>query len=267
MRKSTARGETVRRLLRGCRIGFVLDKKKNISKEKRLARKPWPKDVEARILIESRRVCAFCHYFENDNRLKMRGQIAHVDRDPSNVEPENGAYLCKEHHDEYDSVSTQSKRLNPAELKEARESLHVFFESGGSPSRTEKLTRRPKQPNRRGVSLAVYERRLPIYKVTIEFIRYVVRDLKPDYPQIIKFGHDTEEALFLFGEQIAQYLAELSKRAVRLHAVMKMREAATYNPQVGNFEALISEETSLAAWFTDQYDVTRREFAPFLRLE
>jgi hypothetical protein len=198
----------------------------------------------------------------------MRGQIAHVDRDPSNGELENGAYLCKEHHDEYDSVSTQSKRLNPAELKEARASLHAFLESGGLPSSSGKLTRRLKQPNRRGVPLAVYERRLPIYKATIEFIRYVVRDLKPEYPQIIKFGHETEEALFLFGEQIAQYLRELSSKAVRLHAVVKMREAAvTYNREVGNFEALVSEETSLAAWFTDQYDATRREFAPFLRLE
>ena len=231
------------------------------------ARKPWPKDVEEKILIESRRVCAFCHYFENDNRVKMRGQIAHADRDPSNVEQENGAYLCKEHHDEYDSKSTQSKRLTPAELKEARDDLHVFFESGGLPSSPGKLARHPKRPSRPGVSLAVYERRLPIYKTTIEFVRYVVRDLKPDYPQIIKFGHDTEEALFLFGEQIAQYLAELSKRAVRLHAVVKMLEAATYNRQVGNFEALVNEETSLAAWFAEQYDVTRSEFAPFLRLE
>jgi len=48
---------------------------------------------------------------------------------------------------------------------------------------------------------------------------------------------------------------------------VKMREAATYNRQVGNFEDLINEETSLAGWFTDQYDATRRELAPFLRLE
>jgi len=233
-----------------------------------LARKRWPDDVETQILIKSRRVCAFCHYFDNDRRVTMRGQIAHVDRNPGNVELENGAYLCKEHHDEYDSVSRQSKSLSPAELKEARESLLEFFESGGLPSGPRKLARRPKQPNRRGVSLAVYERRLPIYKTTIEFIRYVVRDLQPGYPEIIKFGRDTEEALFLFDDHIAHYLGELSKRAVRLHAVVKMREAAavTHNRQ-GNFESLINEETSLAAWFTDQYDATRREFASFLRLE
>jgi hypothetical protein len=118
------------------------------------------------------------------------------------------------------------------------------------------------------VSLAVYERRLPIYKAMIEFIRYVAQDSKPDYPRIMKFGHDTEEALFLFGEHVAQYLRELSTGPVRRHAVVKMREAAvTYNRPVGNFEALLNEETSLATWFTAQYDVTRREFAPFRRLE
>ena len=114
----------------------------------------------------------------------------------------------------------------------------------------------------------MYERRLPIYKITIEFIGYVVQDLKPEYPRIFKFGHDTEEALFLFDEQIAHYLRELSMQAVRLHALVKMREAAvTYSRQVGNFETLLNEEMALATWFTEQYDATRREFVPFLRLE
>ena len=47
-----------------------------------------------------------------------------------------------------------------------------------------------------------------------------------------------------------------------------MREAAlTTHDRQGNFESLINQETVLATWFTEQYDVIRREFAPFLRLE
>jgi hypothetical protein len=108
---------------------------------------------------------------------------------------------------------------------------------------------------------------LPIYKLAIEFIRYVVSDIPPEYPRIIKFGRDTEEALFLFDEQVAEYLRELSNRAVRLHAVVKMREAATNQPKVGNLESLFHEETSLLTWFTEQYDEARKIFVPFLRLE
>jgi hypothetical protein len=234
--------------------------------EGKMPRKSWPENVRTQILIKSKRICAMCFYFESDWSVKTRGQIAHVDRDPSNAEMENGAYLCKNHHDEYDMVSTQSVRFDPAELKQARESLYEFLQSGGAPSRENKMARRPKQPKRPAVSLAVYDRRLPIYRTTIEFIRYVVRDLKPGYPEIIKFGHDTEEALFLFDERIAQYLGELSSRAVRLHAAVMMREAAVYR-RVGNFESQLEQETSLAAWFTEQYDATRRIFAPFLRVE
>lgn len=232
-----------------------------------MPRTTWPKDVENRILIESRRVCALCFYFQNDSRVKMRGQIAHVDRDASNIDPENGAYLCKQHHDEYDAVSMQSKRLTLAELKEARANLYEFLRSGGLPSTDKKVARHAKE-KQRGISLAVYDRRLPIYKATIEFIRYVVQDLRPEYPRIIKFGHDTEEALFLFDEEIAQYLDELSKRAVRLRSVVKMRQApAVMDNRYGDSESLDSEQTTLSAWFTDQYHETRRRFAPFLRLE
>jgi hypothetical protein len=231
-----------------------------------LPRKPWPDDVRAKILIRSKRICAFCFYFD-DRSVKTRGQIAHVDRDPTNSEIDNGAYLCKNHHDEYDMKSSQSQRLTPAELKEARANVYEFLESGGLPASQKKLPR-PKQSKPRPVSLAVYERRLPIYKATIEFLRYVVGDLKPEYPKIIQFGRDTEEALFLFDEEVAQYLRELSNRSVRLHAVVKMREAAvTYNRTTGNFESWIAQETSLVEWFTDQDDEIRRRFAPFLRLE
>ena len=236
-----------------------------------MPRRSWPEDVRAEILIRSKRICAFCFWFHNDSSVKLRGQIAHVDRNPSNSELENGVYLCKEDHDEYDMTSNRSQRLSPAELKQARANVHEFVASGGLPSLSStqrKLARLPKQLKRRGVSLAVYERRLPIYKSTIEFVRYVVGDLKPQYPEIIKFGRDTEEALFLFDEQIAQYLRDLSSRAVRLHAVMKMPEGAvTYNRDTGNFQSWIAEEMSLAAWFTEQYDESRRVFSPFLRLD
>ena len=232
-----------------------------------MPRKHWPVDVRDNILTKSRRICAFCFYFENDSQTKTRGQIAHIDRDPTNAELENGAFLCKDHHDEYDMKSAQSQRLSPAELKQAQTNVYDLVASGGLFLNRTKLTR-PKPSKRRAVSLAVYERRLPVYKTTIEFIRYVVTELKPEYREIIKFGRDTEEALFLFDEQVAEYLRELSGRAVRLHAVVKMREAAvTYNRETGNFQAWITEETSLATWFTEQYDVTRRVFSPFLRLE
>jgi hypothetical protein len=63
-------------------------------------------------------------------------------------------------------------------------------------------------------------------------------------------------------------MAELRKVRppnARTRIYLSMSIGLIHNSQ--SCQALINEETSLAAWFTEQYDVTRREFAPFLRLE
>jgi len=46
-----------------------------------------------------------------------------LDRDPSNSDPENLAFLCLEHHDQYDSRPSQSKGFTPEEVKRYRTAL------------------------------------------------------------------------------------------------------------------------------------------------
>lgn len=58
----------------------------------------------------------------------MRGQIAHVDRDAANNDPDNLAFLCLLHHDMYDSRSLQSKGMTPAELRSYRDELRSVMD-------------------------------------------------------------------------------------------------------------------------------------------
>lgn len=113
-----------------------------------------------------------------------------------------------------------------------------------------------------GASLEVYERRLPIYQVTIQFIRDVVKDLNPELEVIFQFSTDTEEALFLFDETVAEYLWDMYKKALRLRTIRALKRRG----EMKNYHELVQEETALAAWFTSQYDAARSRFAPFLRL-
>jgi hypothetical protein len=53
------------------------------------------------------------------------GQIAHLDRDRSNSAEENLAFLCFEHHDEYDSRTSQRKGLTAGEVKAFRDELQT----------------------------------------------------------------------------------------------------------------------------------------------
>lgn len=55
-----------------------------------------------------------------------KGQIAHLDRDRTNNAEDNLAFLCLDHHDEYDSKTSQSKGLTEQEVKVYREQLYQW---------------------------------------------------------------------------------------------------------------------------------------------
>lgn len=230
----------------------MLDSKKG-------TKRSFPREVETAVLFQSKRRCALCFGFTGD-LAKKHGQLAHIDRNPANADKDNAVFLCMPHHDEYDSVPRQTKRITPEELKLYRQALYEALAVPGALGQA----RRPKL-NRTGtkgvasVSTDIYDRRIPIYRATLQFLRAVNTDLRPDLQAIIKFGAETDEALFLFDEIIADHLSELVKRAFRLRAV-----AQTLS--MGFTEAMAKEETELAMWFYEQFAETRRKFAPFLRL-
>ncbi len=117
------------------------------------------------------------------------------------------------------------------------------------------------------MALEVYDRRLPIYQTTMQFVREVVSDLRPELKLIMRFFADTDQALFLYDDSIAGYLDELFKKALRLHTVDLMRTSMrTDDREPDNFMALVKEQTALASWFIDQHAEIRARFAPFLRM-
>ncbi len=209
-----------------------------------------------------------CFCLDDDHGLK-RGQLAHIDRNPENDAPENLAFLCAAHHDEYDITSLQTKGYKADELRKYQEILHAYMESWAPQLHTKRSRNTPgrRAGRRAGVSLEVYDRRIPIYHKTIQFVRDVASDLRPEIKLILKFSSDTEEALFLFDENIAEYLTGLFNRALRLHTVDLMRAGMwTDDRDAEKFAALVKEQTDLAVWFTEQHREIRTRFAPYLRL-
>jgi len=63
---------------------------------------------------------------KQDNTEK-KGQIAHLDHDPSNNEPDNLVFLCFDHHDQYDTPPSQAKGLTIEEVKRYRTELSLHF--------------------------------------------------------------------------------------------------------------------------------------------
>lgn len=86
------------------------------------SRSGLPSKIETEVLLSSRRRCAICYGLNRDTSVKQ-GQIAHLDRDRSNNKIENLAFLCLDHHDQYDSRMSQSKGLKSTEVKYYRAEL------------------------------------------------------------------------------------------------------------------------------------------------
>ena len=161
-----------------------------------------------------------------------------------------------EAHARYDSRSRQTKGYTREELLAYRTML---YEHMASPSAWPDAG--PSRTRGAGVSLEVFDRRVPTYRATIDFLRTVIKGTDLELEPIIKFTAATDEALFVFDDDLAEYLAELYRKAVQLHAVHEMRK-----PIEGRTPELAREWRDLMLWFSEQFEVARRRFAPYLRL-
>lgn len=88
-----------------------------------MARKKIPDDIQKEVLVSSRRRCCICYGLHRDIAIK-KGQIAHLDGDNENYKFDNLAFLCFDHHDEYDGKTSQSKNFTIKEVKEYRAELY-----------------------------------------------------------------------------------------------------------------------------------------------
>jgi hypothetical protein len=86
-------------------------------------RKQVPVDVETAVLLKGARRCTLCFHLNGDLNEK-NGQIAHLDKNPSNCAEENLAFLCLDHHTLFDSRTSQHKNYTLHEVKTARASLY-----------------------------------------------------------------------------------------------------------------------------------------------
>jgi hypothetical protein len=91
------------------------------------SRKQIPAEVQKEVLLKSRRRCCLCFWLEGIDEV-VRGQIAHLDHDASNNALDNLAFLCFDHHDEYDSTPNVSKGLQRPEVIQWRDALYEELE-------------------------------------------------------------------------------------------------------------------------------------------
>ena len=77
----------------------------------------------------SRRRCALCFGILGNHNPK-RGQIAHLNKRRDDNRLENLAFLCFDHHDQFDSVTSQSKNFTLKEIVKYRDELYDYCLNG-----------------------------------------------------------------------------------------------------------------------------------------
>ena len=91
-----------------------------------MSRTPIPHETQALVLTKSKRRCALCVFLDGKDE-KKRGQIAHLNSDHADSRFENLVWLCFEHHDEFDSKTSQSKNYMQMEVKDYRDQLYQKY--------------------------------------------------------------------------------------------------------------------------------------------
>lgn len=223
-------------------------------------RKKLRPNVEVRILTLSKRRCALCFGLYGDVDVKQ-GQIAHIDHDRTNDDEDNLAFLCLPHHDEYDTKPSQSKRFTPDELRKYRSDLYTLMIDQPALSWPDVGSGSRSRRKERGLSVELYERRLRIYRAAKDLIGKVVAFAAIDMASVRQFGTDTEEAMFLFDQDVSEFLSELYRRAIRLAT---LSEILKQEPLGERRIQHIDQQMQLVLWFNDQFGQLRSKTAPFL---
>ena len=118
--------------------------------------------------------------------------------------------------------------------------------------------------NRDKLRLDLFEKRYAIYKGIQKFLTLILRAGKTNYEELMQFNGETQDATFLFRDEIPAYIGDIYSKANDLIATTE-----TYKPlPVGEDKSrLVKEATELTRWLTKQLPELKDVFAPYLKFE
>jgi len=87
-------------------------------------RKSIPTEIQNKVLIASTRRCCLCVFVDKRDEVR-KGQIAHLNHNPADYRFENLVWLCFDHHDDFDSRTSQSKGFKTGEIRHYRDRLYA----------------------------------------------------------------------------------------------------------------------------------------------
>lgn len=231
-----------------------------------MSRKKVKQTTQTEILYKSRRRCPICYGLNGDIELK-KGQIAHLDKNSSNNDFDNLAFLCFDHHDEFDGNTSQSKSLQENEVKRYRDDLYQLFEELGTENLPdlEVFEGKNNDIERDKLEFDVYQEKIQIYREIRNFLGLIIRDADIEIKEMIEFANKTDEAVFLFDKDISKLITEIYHQSSNLRYTNKRLNSRYLD--VGPERTKIAKENmELLNWFSKITKELKSHFYPYLSL-
>jgi hypothetical protein len=153
-------------------------------------RKPIPQEILTAVIMKSARRCPLCFYLSRDLTEKL-GQVAHLDKNRSNPEEDNLAFMCLEHHSWFDSTTSQHKNYTLGEVKGARAMLYSAIARNEHGTQAQSVARKSEERARIAVrilpdaSKLVSEFRPDTSRLEVLFILPVVENFGKSVAKIV----------------------------------------------------------------------------------
>lgn len=111
--------------------------------------------------------------------------------------------------------------------------------------------------------LDLFERRHAIYRALMNFLLKLDPDASKSGDRIRGFLADTNDACFLFGKDVVDFLSEVYGKATRhRHIILNLQDRNPSDHE--KYKQWFNEETELLEWFDGQMARANEVFAPYL---
>jgi hypothetical protein len=177
------------------------------------------------------------------------------------------------HHDQYDSNTSQSKNFAAGEVRRYRSELDAFLKeqkttpwpdfgsvgtSADAVGETSLASTIPSRPE-------VYDRRILVYRALRSFVLQVLRTATVSLAELGHFAEATDEALFLLGPDVSEYLRTVYGKGVRLNYTSSRIREERLAPRE-DYSTVVRENADVLNWFSQQLEASRDIFAKVLLL-
>jgi len=112
--------------------------------------------------------------------------------------------------------------------------------------------------------LDMFEKRYGVYKNTQGFLTKILKDAKIEMEDIFEFRAGTQDSVFLFEEDIPNYIKAIDNKAWELWEIHESLDGIPKGEERSN---MCRKQTEIFGWLRSQLPELKNKFAPYLKFK